>query len=202
MGPGWPRDRVLHDGDIFVLDLGTGALLRLTKTPVLFESYPDWSPDGEEIAYELNDESPPGQPNQEYDAYVMRADGTDARRLSRPGDVDGHPVWSPGGRLIAYGSDVGPEIGDGIAIVIVDAGSGTRSGASVPPEWTSTRSTGRPSSSGQLAVVGDQTYGVVVVTELKPRRSRIGRLSLDASTSTKRKPRSAARLARCATVAR
>ena len=55
----------------------------------------------------------------------MHSDGTDARRLSRPGDLDGyHPVWSPGGQLIAYGSDVGPEIGDGIAIVIVDAGSG------------------------------------------------------------------------------
>ena len=49
---------------------------------------------------------------------------------------------------------------------------------------------------------GDQTYGVVVVTTLKPSRSRIGLLSLDASTSRKRKPRSAARLARCATVAR
>jgi len=49
---------------------------------------------------------------------------------------------------------------------------------------------------------GDQTYGVVVVTALKPRRSRIGRLSLGASTSMKRKPRSAARLALYATEAR
>jgi len=126
--PAWAPDSekiaFSQDGDIVVLDLGTGVLLRLTKTPALFESFPDWSPDGEQIAYELNDESPPGQPNQEYDAYVMRADGTDARRLSQPGDVDAHPVWSPGGQLIAYGSDVSPEIGDGIAIVIVDAGSG------------------------------------------------------------------------------
>ncbi len=127
--PAWAPDgrkiAFSQDGDIVVLDLGTGALLRLTKTPALFESFPDWSPDGEQIAYELNDESPPGQQlNQEYDAYVMRADGTDARRLSQPGDVDAHPVWSPRGQLIAYGSDVPPEIGDGIAIVIVDAGSG------------------------------------------------------------------------------
>jgi hypothetical protein len=43
---------------------------------------------------------------------------------------------------------------------------------------------------------------VVVVTAVKPRRSRIGRLSLEASTSMKRKPRWAASLARHATVAR
>jgi hypothetical protein len=43
---------------------------------------------------------------------------------------------------------------------------------------------------------GVQMYGVVVVTETKPMRSRIGRLSDDASTWRKRKPRAAARLAR------
>ena len=55
---------------------------------------------------------------------------------------------------------------------------------------------------GLAAGRGDQTYGVVVVTAVNPSRSRIGRLSLDASTSRKRKPRRAATPARCATVAR
>src|ERR1035438_4597028 len=36
-------------------------------------------------------------------------------------------------------------------------------------------------------VCGDQMYGVVVVTSVKPRRSRIGRLSPEASTSMKEK---------------
>jgi Tol biopolymer transport system component len=128
-GPAWAPDgrkmAFSHDGDIFVLDREAGSLQRLTKTPAL-ESYPNWSPDGKRIAYELNDSSPPGQAFQEYDAYVMDADGKEARRLSRHGDLDGHPVWSPGGKLIAYGSDALPVIGDGIAIVIVDAGSGRR----------------------------------------------------------------------------
>lgn len=49
---------------------------------------------------------------------------------------------------------------------------------------------------------GDHTYGVVVVTGVKPRRSRIGRLSAEASVSRYRKPRATARLARWATSAR
>jgi Tol biopolymer transport system component len=128
--PAWAPDgrgiAFSHDGDIVVLDLDARSLQRLTKTPALVESHPDWSPDGKRIAYELNDASPAGQTSQEYDAYVMDADGTHVRRLSRPGDTDRHPVWSPGGQLVAYGSDVAPVLGGGIAIVIVDAGSGHR----------------------------------------------------------------------------
>jgi hypothetical protein len=59
------------------------------------------------------------------------------------------------------------------------------------------RGTGSPAQDG-----GDQMYGVVVVTGTNPSRSRIGRLSSDASTSRYRKPRSRARFARYATVAR
>jgi Tol biopolymer transport system component len=127
--PAWaPDGRRLafsHDGDIFVRDLDAGTRTRLTRTPRLNESHPDWSPDGRRIAYELNNPSPRNFPFQTYDVYVMDADGTHKRSLSR-GHSDGHPVWSPGGQFIAYASDAPPVFGDGLAIVIVDARTGRR----------------------------------------------------------------------------
>jgi Tol biopolymer transport system component len=54
----------------------------------------------------------------------MDIDGKHTRRLSRTGDLDAGPTWSPDGRLIAYGSDRGSVSGDEIAIVIHDAQTG------------------------------------------------------------------------------
>ena len=105
-----------HDGDIFVLNLGTGGVRRLTRT-VANESLPQWSPDGRQIAYER------WARRGEYEVYVMHADGSAKRNLSRRQDVvDGSPVWSPGGELIAFVSD---RVDDEPAIYITPAdGSG------------------------------------------------------------------------------
>jgi Tol biopolymer transport system component len=54
-----------------------------------------WSPDGRRIAF-LSDR------NGEFDIYVMNADGTGQRNLTRNPAFDSDPVWSPDGRRIAY----------------------------------------------------------------------------------------------------
>jgi dipeptidyl aminopeptidase/acylaminoacyl peptidase len=85
--------------EIFVLTLKTGKLRRLTRTTA-DESLPQWSPDGRRIVYQRWDH----QTLEEDDVFVMNADGTGQRNLSRRPGLDGGPAWSPGGGLIAFAS--------------------------------------------------------------------------------------------------
>lgn len=59
---------------------------------------PDWSPDGQRIAFESNGGSPAGR----YAAFVVSCDGTDLRQLTPYALNANHPVWSPDGRRLAF----------------------------------------------------------------------------------------------------
>ncbi len=58
------------------------------------ENYPSWSPDGTRIAYQRDFNGAA--------IYVVRADGTGARRLSPTPGFDIQPSWSPDGTRIIY----------------------------------------------------------------------------------------------------
>jgi Tol biopolymer transport system component len=58
-------------------------------------SHPDWSPDGEWVAYEVDG----------ADIWIIRTDGTDARRIfdcEAPCVIGDSPAWSPDGTEIAF----------------------------------------------------------------------------------------------------
>jgi Tol biopolymer transport system component len=83
--------------DIFtVAPDGTGQV-NLTHSPGVFDAEPAWSPDGAYIVFvsdrDLDDE-----------IYVMRSDGTDAKRLTTTPLIDWRPLWSPKGDWIAFSS--------------------------------------------------------------------------------------------------
>lgn len=105
MFPAWSPDgrRVVFtstrtgDPEIFVMTVGgSEPALRLTHTPGR-DAHPSFSPDGTTIAFQS-----PREPGGHTNLYLMNADGSDQRRLTSHSGFAGVPVWSPGGRRIAY----------------------------------------------------------------------------------------------------
>jgi dipeptidyl aminopeptidase/acylaminoacyl peptidase len=99
--------RIGRTADLYVLDVATGRLRRLTRTE-RHESSPVWSPDRRRLAFTVN----PGA--SELDVYTMRADGSDVVRVTSSAGPDQEPTWLPDGRL-AYSS-----VRDGIGSIYVD----------------------------------------------------------------------------------
>ncbi len=91
---------------IHVVATDGSGLQRLTPWK-LNASHPDWSPDGQMIAFDSGDVQLPGNKG---DIYVMGADGSARTRLTdnprlrngKPMKLDQNPVWSPSGTMIMY----------------------------------------------------------------------------------------------------
>lgn len=67
-------------------------------TTTALNNWPTFSPDGKDIAFGSSRDG-------HYAIYVMKADGSDVRRLSRGMGMNVRPAWSPDGKRLAFTSN-------------------------------------------------------------------------------------------------
>jgi TolB protein len=143
--PAWsPDGRTIvfvsgRDGnsEIYVMDADGSEPRNLTKNPAN-DVRPAWSPDGRSIAFvSSRGQTRPVKPcgpgpdrrlvcigDQQSEIYVMNADGSRKRNLTRNRRDDDLPTWSPDGRRIAFMHGRGR--GRGQLYVVNADGSGLR----------------------------------------------------------------------------
>jgi len=87
---------------IWTIDTETGDGAQLTDSEVYDELDPRWSPDGEQIVFHSNHADDPDLDPDAVDIFIMSAEGGEVRKIETPVGPKEKPVFSPGGRWIAY----------------------------------------------------------------------------------------------------
>ncbi len=82
--------------------LANSPIIQLTNNRAL-DVRPAWSPDNRMIAFQSNRDS------ETYHIYVMNADGSEQRALTKGATDNRHPVWMPDGKSILFDSEVSDE---------------------------------------------------------------------------------------------
>lgn len=117
----WIAFQSQRDGnaEIYVMRSDGSNQKRLTFHPA-DDALPTWSPDGTQIGFMSARPSPVDIPVRNFDTYLLDTESGVVSRVTEYVGLDGPPVWSPDGDLIAIAS----EREGGQRIFIVDVSSG------------------------------------------------------------------------------
>ena len=118
------------NGEVYAMDANSSAPRNLTQNPAK-DVRPAWSPDGRSIAFVSSravvvadlDLDGARDYDRQSEIYVMNADGSRKRNLTRNRARDDLPTWSPDGRRIAFVH--GPAAAEASTVANAD-GSGLR----------------------------------------------------------------------------
>ena len=78
------------------------SLLNITNDPLAIDDDPEWSPDGEKIAFTCHDVNDDPLNSTTAEMYVINPDGTGRQQLTFNTEEERGPNWSPDGTLIVF----------------------------------------------------------------------------------------------------
>jgi dipeptidyl aminopeptidase/acylaminoacyl peptidase len=87
---------------LFVIDAASGQAKQITDGANWNDSDPQWSPDGQQIAFVANRTGKEFDGDTNSDVWVVAATGGEPRKVSDHPHRDYSPRWSPDGKTIAF----------------------------------------------------------------------------------------------------
>ncbi len=117
------------DSDIFVMNVddrlaGVAGAANITNNPLTIDDDPDWSPDGQKIAFTSHLIFDNPRFSNTAEIYVMAVDGTGLTRLTFNTEEERAPSWSPDGTRIVYMCRIGGGTSDFEVCVMNADGTG------------------------------------------------------------------------------
>src|SRR5215212_5109758 len=96
---GWFDDKRSH---VWVADVGSGAVTQLTFGEHWNDTDPQWSPDGNFIAFVSDRTGKAFDESRNTDVFVIDSAGSPMRKISDHEEADNSPRWSPDGKSVAF----------------------------------------------------------------------------------------------------
>jgi len=138
------------DGDNEIYLLTKEGLKKLTNNN-WEDEYPVWSPDGKKIAFTANQ-------NENYDIFLMNADGSQITQLTTASSDEKEPSWFPDGENVAFTRIIKKFLRQ--SLILFQVNIHTRKSKRIIPQYNKGHALPNISPKGELLTfTGKKTFG-------------------------------------------